>query len=129
MAIEGVILDNFNVLIYVIAIDQNNNVLVTDYVANCIVIFTQNGEFIQTVNSYKPCAITISPTGYLITGHDGDDYIIRIWNDNYQCVKKFGKSGSKQGEFNVIHGMAIDSHGTIYVAEWYNKILQVISNS
>ena len=112
-----------------IAIDHNNNALVTDYDANCIVIFTQNGEFIQTINSYRPYAITISPTGYLITGHVGADNKIRVWSDTYQCSKLFGKKGSKQGEFDGIRGMAIDSSGTIYVAEWYNSRLQVISNS
>ena len=112
-----------------IAIDHNNNVLVTDYDANCIVIFTQSGEFIQTINSYRPYAITISPTGYLVSGHTGHDNEITIWNPAYQHIKKFGKSGSKQGEFNGISGMAIDSSGTIYVAELYNKRLQVISNS
>ena len=112
-----------------IAIDHNNNVLVTDNGVNCIVIFTQFGEFIQTIDSYRPYAIIISPTGYLITSHDGDDNKIRVWSDTYQCIKMFGKKGSKQGEFNVITGMAIDSSGTIYVAEWVNKRLQVISYS
>ena len=109
-----------------IATDHNNNVLVTDYYADCIVIFTQSGEFIQTIYSYRPFAISVSPTGYLITSHDGDDNKIRIWNDTYQCIKMFGRKGSKQGEFYGITGMAIDSSGTIYVAEAGNKILQVI---
>ena len=96
-----------------IAIDHKNNVLVTDYDANCIVIFTQSGEFIQKINSDRPYAITISPTGYLITGHYGDDNVMMIWSDTYQCIKMFGKKGSKQGEFYGIYGMAIDSSGTI----------------
>ena len=112
-----------------IAIDHNSNVLVVDYLANCIVIFTQSGEFIQIINSVIPSAITISPTGYLITSHDGDDNKIRIWSPINQCIKMFGKKGSKQGEFYDIQGMAIDSSGTIYVVEWGNNRLQVISNN
>ena len=112
-----------------IAIDPNNNVLVTDYVANCIHLFTHNGQFIQTINSDGPYAITISPTGYLITGHPGDDNKIRIWSPTYQLINQFGKKGSKQGEFHGISGMAIDSSGTIYVVECDNKRLQVIINS
>ena len=115
-----------------IAIDHNNNVLVTDYDANCIVIFTQSGEFIQTINTDSPYAITISPTGYLITSHDEYNNKIRIWShwsDIYQCIKMFGKRGSKQGQFYSIRGMSIYSSGTIYVAERVNKRLQVISNS
>ena len=110
-----------------IAIDPNNNVLVTDRNANCIHLFTHNGQFMQTINSYRPCAITISPTGYLITNHAGDDNKIRVWSPTYQLSNQFKKSGSKHGEFYAIGGMAIDSSGTIYVAE-YNKRLQVINS-
>ena len=110
-----------------IAIDPNNNVLVTDGDANCIYLFADNGQFIQAINSNSPFAITISPTGYLITGHVGDDNKIRVWSPTYQLINQFGKSGSKQGEFCGIAGMAIDSSGTVYVAE-HNR-LQVISNS
>ena len=110
-----------------IAIDPNNNVLVTDYDANCINIFTDKGQFIQTINSDKPWAITISPTGYLII--DYKDNRIRVWRPTYQLINQFGKKGSKQGEFNNILGIAMDSRGTIYVAEWGSKRLQVISNS
>ena len=108
-----------------IAIDPNNNVLVTDRDANCIHLFTHNGQFIQTINSNRPCAITISPTGYLITSHE--DNKIRVWSPTYQLINQFGKKGSKQGEFYAISGMAIDSSGTIYVAELHNKRLQVIN--
>ena len=112
-----------------IAIDHNNNALVTDYGANCIVIFTQSGEFIQTINSKRPWAIAISPTGYLVIDQFGEDNKITVWSPTYQCIKQFGKRGSKQGEFYDIHGMAIDSSGTTYVAEGDNKRLQVISNN
>ena len=112
-----------------IAIDPNNNVLVTDRDADCIHLFTHDGQFIQTINSYGPIAITISPTGYLITSHAGDDNKIRVWSPTYQLINQFGKMGSKQGEFYDIRGMAIDSNGNIYVAECNNKRLQVISNS
>ena len=77
-----------------IAIDPNNNALVTDRNANCIHLFTHNGQFIQTINSYRPYAITISPTGYLITSHTGDDNKIRVWSPTYQLINQFGKKGS-----------------------------------
>ena len=112
-----------------IAIDHNDNVLLSDRDANCIIIFTQSGKFIQTVNTDRAWAITISLTGYLIIDHYGYDNVIRVLNPTYHCIKQFGKRGSKQGEFNDIRGMAMDSSGTIYVVEYYNKRLQVISNS
>ena len=112
-----------------IAIDPNNNVLVTDLTANCVHVFTDRGQIIRTINSNTPWAITISPTGYLIIDHNGDDNKIRVWSPTYQLINQFGIRGSKQGEFNIIYGMAIDSRGTIYIVEGGNKRLQVISNS
>ena len=96
-----------------IAIDHNNNVLVTDYDANCINIFTDRGQFIQTINSDISYAITISPTGYLITGHDGNDNKIRVWSPTYQLINQFGKKGCKLGEYHGTAGMSMDSSGTI----------------
>ena len=108
-----------------IAIHPNNNVLVTDYYGDHIHLFTHNGQFIQTINSCRPYAITISPTGYLITSHHGDDNKIRIWSPTYQLISQFGMKGSKKGEYDGISGMAIDSNETIYVAEFYNNRLSV----
>ena len=86
-----------------IAIDPNNdNVLVTDYGANCVHVFTDRGQILQTINSDNPWAITISPTGYLIVDHNGDYTMIRVWSPTYQLINQFGKKGSKQGEFNNI---------------------------
>ena len=110
-----------------IAIDPNNNVLVTDCLANCINLFTHSGQFIQAIKSDTPYAITISPTGYLITCHYGDDDKIRVWSPTYQLIDQFVNFGSEQGEFCDIQGMAIDTNGTIYAIEWDNKRLQVIS--
>ena len=106
-----------------IAVHPNNNVLVTDYYGDRIHLFTHNGQFIQTINSNRPYAITISPTGYLVTSHAGDDNKIRVWSPTYQLINQFGKSGSEQGEYDSISGMAIDSNETIYVAEFNNNRL------
>jgi len=110
-----------------IAINPYNNVLITD--CNCIHVFSHSGQFIQTINCYKPRAVSISHTGYLITGHEGSDNKINVWSPTYQLIKRFGKMGSKQGEFKSITGMAMDSSGMVYVVEGHNKRLQVISNS
>ena len=106
-----------------ISIDPNNNVLVTDNDANGIHIFTHDGQFLQTINSNRPCAITISPTGYLITSHDEDDDIIRVWSPTYQLINHLGRRGYKPGD--SIEGMGIDSRGTIYVAEYNTNRLQI----
>ena len=114
-----------------IVIDPNNNVLVTDLTNKSIHIFSHNGQFKQRIQTDSPYAITISPTGYLITGHYVDDNSIRIWSHAYELINQFGNKGSKQGEFYSVHGIAIDSSGTMYYIAGLNncKRLHVISNS
>ena len=101
---------------------------ITNHNAKCIHIFTHRGHFIQEIScETSPYAITISPTGYLITSHAGADNKIRVWNSCHKLIKQFGSNGSKQGEFRGISGVAIDLTGSLCVVEWINKRLQVIS--
>ena len=115
----------------VVTIDLNNNVLVTDRLAHCIHLFDQHNQFIRKFNSQNLYAIMTSPTGYLISGHRGDDNKIKVWSlgAEYNLINKFGKRGSQQGEFNGIMAMAMSSTGVIYVVEWENMRIQVINNN
>jgi len=107
-----------------IAIDTENKVLVSDYDVGHISLFSHTGSFISRVTCGRPWSITVSPDGYIIT--DCDDKIT-IWSPAHQLVHQFGKKGSQQGEFDDIRGIAMNSAGTIYVAEYDNKRLQIIN--
>ena len=112
-----------------VKVDHDNNVLVTDYDANCIYIFSCDGHFIQKINCKHPFVIILSPTGYLITSHGERDNKIKVWIPTYQLVYQFGKKGTKQGEFDGICGMALNSSGILYIVERYNKRIELINNN
>ena len=118
----------------VIGIDPKNNTLVSDQKSKCIYQFTWLGHFIQkfsfTYSGSNLYAFTVSPTGYLITGYRGEDNKIRVLSSDpsYKLIKEFGRRGSEKGDFNGIMGMAVNSSGIIYVVEWNNQRLQVISD-
>ena len=107
-----------------IAIDPNDNVLVSDNFSNCIHLFNDRGRFIKKIDCYRPWAIAVSATGYIITV---DDDIITIWSPTHCLIHQFGRIGSQKGEFIGIRGMAVGLAGDIYVVEGYNKRLQVIA--
>ena len=119
----------------VIDIDPNNNTLVSDHQANCIFQFSWLGHFIQKISCTRSgsslYAFTVSPTGYLITGHRSEDNKIRALSGDphYRVINEFGKKGFKKGEFNGIMGIAMNSSGVIYVVEWANRRLQVITDN
>ena len=114
-----------------IAIDLNDNVLITDRDADCIHLFNNQNSFIKKFDCHNVYAIVTSATGYLISGHSGNDNKIKAWcpGIEYNLINQFGKKGSKQGEFYGIMGTAMSSTGVIYVVEWDNMRIQVISSS
>ena len=112
-----------------IAIDTDNRVLVSDVDGNYISLFSHIGSFISRITCDRPCAITVSPDGYIIAGCTGENNKIRVWNPTHQLLHQFAKKGSQQGEFGNILGISISSTGTIYVVEGTNNRLQIISNS
>ena len=111
-----------------IAIDTDNRVLVSDLSGNHISLFSHTGSFISRITCDRPYANTVSPDGHIIAGCNGDNNKIRVWSPTHQLIKQFGKRGSQQGEFSGITGIAMNySTGSVYVVEYGNKRLQVIS--
>ena len=58
----------------------------------------------------------VSPTGNArVAKFDRDGHFIKSW----------GSRGSDAGQFNVLHGIALDSRGNVYVADAGNRRIQV----
>lgn len=113
-----------------IAVNPNANILVSDDAANCIHMFDGEGNFIQKIvhACQQPHAVVVSPMGFLITTHHTENNKITIRNPTYEVINQFGSRGSRQGEFDEISGIAIDSTGTIYMVETQNRRIQMIRN-
>jgi DNA-binding beta-propeller fold protein YncE len=47
------------------------------------------------------------------------------YDKNGKWIRNWGSRGSGQGQFNIVHGIAIDAHGLVYVADEGNKRIQV----
>ena len=106
-----------------VAIDTNDRVLVSDLHGNHISLFSHTGVFISRIECNIPCAIIVSPDGYIIAECNNK---ITIWSPTHQFINQFGKKGSQQGEFDIL-GIAMSCDGTIYVAEYDNERVQIIS--
>jgi len=111
-----------------IAIDSINQVYVTDCCDGCrrgIVVFSEDGHFINKINCYKPLTICLTSDDYIIADEDG--HCISVFSPTHQLVTKFGTQGSQTGQFNCIYGIAVNSTGKILIAENGNHRLQVIA--
>ena len=82
---------------------------------------TRNG---RTVYISNPWTICITPEDYIIT-NDGNT--LTVFSPTHQLMTKFGAYVSQRGQFNNIFGIAINSVCTIFITEWGNHRLQVIT--
>jgi len=74
----------------------------------------------------RPSDVTWDKAGnvYVADGYGSNNRIAKFTRDG-NFVKTFGHTGSAQGQFNGIRGIAIDSAGNLYVADAGNKRIQV----
>ena len=110
-----------------IAVDSSDQVYVTDHESNGgIHVFSEDGHFIKKINCYYPHCISIAPDGYIITDDPSD--VLTVISPTHELVAKLGVRGNGKGHFNSIIGIAINSSGTIIVAESCNHHLQIITS-
>jgi NHL repeat len=63
----------------------------------------------------------VSPTG-------GNARVAKFDKDGH-FIKSWGYRGSEPGQFNVLHGIALDAQGNVYVADAGNKRIQVFDGN
>ena len=78
-----------------------------------------------------PVAITINNGDIFVADGHGDfpvpktnDRIVKFSKDG-KFIKTWGHHGSAQGEFDVPHGLAMDSAGRLFVADRANNRIQI----
>ena len=109
-----------------IAVDSSDQVYVTDRCDDGgISVFSEDGHFIKKINCSKPYTIGITPDDYIITDHD--DNFLTVFSPTHELVGKLGVCGKGEGQFGYITGIAINSSGTIFVTEYDNHRLQIIT--
>ena len=127
-----------------LGIDRDGNVWVTDGQAGdgrgeTAIKFGPDGRVLMTIgkpgvagNGHDelngPSDVLVAPNGdiFIADGH-GDktnDRIVKYSRDG-KFIKTWGQHGSGQGEFNVTHGLAMDSAGRLYVADRSNNRVQI----
>lgn len=111
-----------------IAIDENDRVYVVDREAHRIQIFDADGTYITMWNNiHRPDAMVLWKDHIYIgelnavAGFDapGLGHRVEIFDLDGHLVSRFGAAleGDGPGEFMAPHGIAVDSEGSLYVAE------------
>ena len=100
-----------------IAIDNEGRVLVCDRENHRIQVFDQEGEFRAMWTGFRqPTDVKVGPDGevyvpelaHRFTIVDGEGEVLAQWG---------GETSHEAGQFVAPHGVAVDSHGDIYIGE------------
>jgi sugar lactone lactonase YvrE len=125
-------------------IDKNNNVWVTDGDAengkgDQVFKFSQDGKVLLTLGKAgvagdgpdtfnKPSDVLIAPNGdiFVADGHGpGSNARIVKFSADGKFIKSWGKEGTRPGEFNNPHSLAMDSKDRLFVADRGNSRIQI----
>ena len=108
-----------------IAIDSKGNIYVTDR-SNGIYKFDKNGQYLTRLSTCGDDNVVDSATGVAVDLEDN----VYFYNLSYNRMCKYdsnGKflynwdgSGSVEGPFAAVGGVAVDQHGNVYIAELFD---------
>ncbi|HYA19019.1 MAG TPA: peptidyl-alpha-hydroxyglycine alpha-amidating lyase family protein [Bryobacteraceae bacterium] len=126
-----------------ITVDKQGNLWVADNGGHQVFKLDQNGKVLLTLGKKgvagpgldefdQPTEVAIAPNGDIFVGdgHDGGGTALgnaRImkFDRNGKFLKTWGKKGMGPGEFDVIHTVAFDSRGRLFVGDRQNDRIQI----
>ena len=122
-----------------IRVGPDGNIWMVDVAAHKLLTFTPQGRILQVIGraGVQPGGMDAQdgfnrPTGVAFT-RDGDYYVsdgyenARVVNFGSDGVYKsqWGQKGTADSQFNIVHDVAVDANGRVYVADRENRRVQV----
>jgi DNA-binding beta-propeller fold protein YncE len=136
-----------------ITIASDDSVFCTDDFGHTVRKFTPDGKLLMTLGvhgqpsdtgatsiDYRtirhagppfhfPTNVAIAASGDLFISDGYGNVRIHHFTADGRLLNSWGSLGSGPGQFQIPHGIAIDQHGTIYVADRENSRLQLFSQA
>ena len=119
-------------------IDPDGNIWLTDVLLHIVRKFSPEGELLLTLGTAgapdedeahfnKPTDMIVTPAGdVFVTDGYGNNRVVHFDKEG-KYVNAWGKKGTGPGEFDIPHGIAVDSKGLLYVADRTNARVQVFT--
>jgi len=127
---------------HAVTIAPDDTVWCVDNVDHSIRQFTPEGKLLMTLNERNkhtppmsgrpfcsPTRVAIDPRNgeILVADGYGNARVHRFSPDGKRLLASWGESGTEPGQFNLVHDIAIDRDGYIYIGDRENRRVQVFS--
>lgn len=111
------------------ALDADDNIYVVDRENRRIQVFDKDLNYMREFanEGWNPWDIAISREGDDGFGYIADhatEEVHKIQLSDGKILATWGKQGLGPGEFDWVHGMAVDSRGAVYAADTYGQRVQ-----
>jgi len=109
-------------------VDRRGRIYVLNGSPRVVKIFNFRGEYLsdfefkgiedlKSSSKIVPTAITVDSDGNLYFGITSSINQVVVYDEDFNLLFKFGKSGIKEGEFSNISDIAVDNEKNIYVVD------------
>jgi len=120
-------------------VDSDGNIWTVDVDGHRIIKWTPEGRVLMVIggpggsagdnNSLYafnlPANLTFAPNGdFFVADGYGNSRVVR-YSKNGEFLEKWGSKGSGDGEFDLVHDVALDAQGRVYVADRNNRRVQI----
>jgi peptidylamidoglycolate lyase len=119
-------------------VDRQDNVWVTDVGRHQVMEFSHDGKLLHEWGERgvpgddpshfdKPTDVAVSADGsfYVSDGY-GNSRVVKFSAEG-KFLFRWGRKGTASGEFDLPHGIALDSEGRVYVADRQNDRIQIFT--
>ncbi len=140
------------VFAHVVRIDPQDNIWVVDEGSNMVIEFNQEGRIALTLgrkpedirvpaaeagpgrgavagdNFNRPTDVAWDAAGNIFVADGYGNSRVAKFDKNGQFIKSWGAKGKEPGQFDLLHTMAIDPQGNVYIGDRSNRRIQVFDN-
>lgn len=140
------------VFAHVVRVDPRDNIWVVDEGSNMVIEFNPEGRIVLTLgrkpedvrvpaaeagpgrgavagdNFNRPTDVAWDAAGNIFVADGYGNSRVAKFDKNGQFIKSWGTKGKGPGEFDLLHSMAIDPQGNVYIGDRSNRRIQVFDN-
>jgi len=123
-----------------LTIDSLDNVWITDVALHQVFKFSHDGQLLLTVGTRakpgndathfnRPTDVAIAPDGSFFVSDGYENTRIVKFAADGKFVSQWGTKGTGEGQFDLPHGITLNTDGLLYVSDRGNKRVQVFDQS